>query len=279
MWLVHGLLQDSDPTVEYTSRQIRYGFTVKNIIGRPAENVSLWVYAPVRRTATQICDTVSASHPYTLRTDCLGNQILHFSFDVIAPYASEIVSIQAGLRIWDHFEKSALSNRSSRAFLDPEPYVESDHPAIVAQAKLLELSNDRDTVESIFQWVADHIDDAGYLRRAQGAVNALLHRKGDCTEYMDLFVALCRAAGIPGKRIGGYVTRGNAVVTAAGYHNWAEFYSGGKWYVADPQSRVFMKDATGYIATRIIGDHCPNEMKNYNRYRFEGEGITVKMNR
>jgi len=37
-----------------------------------------------------------------------------------------------------------------------------------------------------------------------GAIWAYDHRSGDCTEFTNLFIALCRAAGIPAKFISGY---------------------------------------------------------------------------
>ena len=47
----------------------------------------------------------------------------------------------------------------------------------------------------------------GYIKNDRGALYALKTKEGDCTEFMHLFVALCRANKIPARCIGGYVQR------------------------------------------------------------------------
>ena len=96
---------------------------------------------------------------------------------------------------------------------------------------------------------------------------------------MYLFVALCRAAGIPARGVGGYVHAQNAILRPADYHNWAEFYVDGVWYLADPQRHVFLQNQSHYLVMRVIGavsdDH---PMRHYRRFRYAGEGLKVKMN-
>ena len=111
----------------------------------------------------------------------------------------------------------------------------------------------------------------------RGALYALKYKKGDCTEYMHLFAALCRVNNIPARGIGGYICRGNCILKPSGYHNWAEFYDAGTWYSVDPQNKVFMKNSSDYIAMRIIGDTTGNPMGTYHRFRFKGEGLAVRM--
>ncbi len=61
------------------------------------------------------------------------------------------------------------------------------------------------------------------------ALEILDHRCGDCSEHALLFVALCRAAGIPARRCSGYVCVGSLW----GSHAWAEIWVG-EWVAADP---------------------------------------------
>lgn len=61
------------------------------------------------------------------------------------------------------------------------------------------------------------------------ALEILEQRKGDCSEHATLFVALCRAAGIPARKCSGYVSLGSVW----GGHAWAEIWAGG-WLGADP---------------------------------------------
>lgn len=259
------------------SRQVRYGFTVRNNTANPIGQASLWVYAPVQKTDTQRCERIRASHCYELETDCMGNQVLHFSLADIPPFGSEVVTIKADLIISQN-PAGTGSAEAADLFVQPESHVESDHPLLAEHAASLQKEMPLDTAKSIFAWVAGHIRDIGYQRHGRGALEAFSGAEGDCTEYADLFTALCRAADIPCMRVGGYVSGKNTVLTPSGYHNWARFYRDGQWHVADPQNGVFMKNSGDYIAMHIISEHCPNEMKHYNRYRIEGEGVSVKMN-
>jgi transglutaminase-like putative cysteine protease len=106
----------------------------------------------------------------------------------------------------------------------------------------------------------------------------LKNRTGDCTEFMDLFAALSRANGIPARRIGGYVCRESGVVGPDDYHNWAEFYDGAAWRIADPQRKVFMEGPSRYVAIEIIAESPKNPMGTYHRVRVSGDGLKVKMN-
>lgn len=277
VWGIHRFFQTSNRSFYAISRQIRYSCTVENTSSRKVENASLKIYAPVEQTSFQACETIESSHPYELSTDCLGNQILHFPLSSIAPYASEIIRIQTSLRLSKDAVKTVDSKLQS-GFLSPEPHVESGHPDITARAAALKRSNTLETAEAIYEWVAAHIEDCGYLPRERGALYALTYKKGDCTEYMDLFTALCRAAGIPCRRTGGFICDKNQVIKASGYHNWAEICLDGKWRVVDPQNRIFMENEGDYIAIQIIGSQCPNPMNRHRRFRVEGQGITAKMN-
>ncbi len=61
------------------------------------------------------------------------------------------------------------------------------------------------------------------------ALEILRDRKGDCSEHALLFVALCRAAGIPARRCSGFVCVGSDW----GSHAWAEIWCGA-WIGVDP---------------------------------------------
>jgi len=126
--------------------------------------------------------------------------------------------------------------------------------------------------------VTGNVRYSGYAGRDRGALYALEHRKGDCTEYANLFVALCRANGIAARPIGGYVCPQSGVLKARDYHNWGEFYEDGSWKLADPQNRVLRQNPADYIAMRIMHASEDDPMGPYNRFRFKGEGLKVRMN-
>lgn len=116
---------------------------------------------------------------------------------------------------------------------------ESDDPDI--RAKALELTKDQPNLyfkaKSIFDFVK------GYLQYREQPVEhsalwAFQNRIGDCTEFTNLFIALCRAAGIPSKFVDAYGYKSELAndLPAMG-HAFALVYLpgalGGGWVPAD----------------------------------------------
>ncbi len=260
------------------SRHIQYAFTLPNRTNRVVKGVVFRTRGPVKQTAAQLCVHLESSHPYRLLADGLGNRILSFDLDDFPPYATRVIQITADLRL------SAVPNRLSgkeediAAFLRPQPYCESDHPDIRALAKRLKGPGPAQTAENIFRWVSDNVQYSGYLKHARGALYALREKKGDCTEFMYLFAALCRASHIPARCIGGYVCPKNMILKPAGYHNWAECRLDNRWWIADPLTGTFRKTPARYIAMRIIPPVLDDPASRFNRFSVKGEGIEATMN-
>jgi transglutaminase-like putative cysteine protease len=258
-------------------RQVQYRFILQNKTAQIIKNAEFWTYAPVKQTAHQFCKQIKSSHPYQLTTDSLGNQVLYFAVDGIPPFGNKIISITAELML---AEKAAhVEFENIQGYIESEKYIETNHPDIQKLAATLKASTALETARNAFQWTANNIQYAGYVARDRGALYALKHKKGDCTEFMYLFIALCRANGIPARPIGGYICRNNCILRPSGYHNWAEFFDAGTWNSVDPQNKVFRERSSDYIAMRIIGDTAGNPMGNHHRFRYKGEGLEVRMNK
>jgi transglutaminase-like putative cysteine protease len=220
---------------------------------------------------------LEASYPYNLIVDDLGNQVLYFKFDNLPPYVTKVISITANLRLSDTANATPMDDPHS--FLQSEKYLESNDSELSQFAKKFKGSSQLKTAEAIFRWVSENIEYTGYESDIRGALYALKNKRGDCTEFMYLFTALCRANSIPARGIGGYVLDDDTLLKPNMYHNWAEFYIEGVWSIADPQKKVFMQADSHYIAMQVIGESAKNPMGQYHRYRFSGEGLRVKMNK
>lgn len=258
------------------SRQIKYSFTLQNRTDHLLKEVEFWTYAPVKETSTQRTIKLDVSHPYELIEDSLGNQVLHFTFKNMPPFATKIITIAASLELSEI--SNVLPEKDIRGFLKPEKYIESDDPELAGFANKFTSAEPAKTARNIFTWVADNLEYTGYLKDNHGALYALKNKKGDCTEYMSLFVAFSRANNVPARGIGGYIVTANAILKPYEYHNWAEFYDDGVWKIVDPQNKVFMQDQSHYIAMRIIGGLKNNPMGDFDRYRSAGDGLKVQMN-
>jgi transglutaminase-like putative cysteine protease len=257
-------------------RTILYSFTLHNQGNRFLQAAELWTYAPTPRAAKQQRMQVSVSLPHERHEDELGNQILHFTLPPIPPYATKTITIRTELSAAGK-DPSATAATLQR-YLQPYPGVESTDPTIVQQAKALHGATALETAEKIYTWVVHNIEDTGYATAETGAVATLRDRRGDCTEFMALFVALARAAGLPARGLAGYLHPESGILRPTEFHNWAEFYADGSWQIVDPQRQVFRAPATDYIAMRIIGQSSNNPMAADNRFRFQGEDLAVTMN-
>ena len=257
-------------------RYIQYGFTLKNTTGRVIDRAEFWTYAPVKKTSSQQCIDLRASHPFKRVEDKLGNQILHFTFDNLPPYATRIIRVEAELALSD--EPVPLATDTA-LFMVPEEFIEIDDPEFQLLAPRFSTLGVTNRVEETFRWVSRNVRDEGYVRDDRGALYALKHHTGDCTEFMYLFVALCRANKIPARCMGGYVCSEDRRLKPGDYHNWAECYEDGIWRIVDPQNKVFMKTGSNYIAMKVIEESHDNSMLQFGRFRVKGSGLEVRMNK
>ncbi len=254
-------------------RLVRYSFTLSNKKGDPVPNAELWVRAPVKQTAHQLCTSIETSHPYELIIDDHGNQTLHFSFKNFPGYGKQRVRVTARLAMTSD---PVMVPIDPVGYLAPAPLMEFNDPAFAGLAPKFGSGKPDRIARTAMNWVQQHVQDTGYLKKDCGALYALKEKKGDCTEHMYLFAALCRAHGIPTRAYGGYVSSVNAVLGPVGYHNWVEFFDGERWQVVDPQRGVFAEKGASYIALCVANDK--GSLKGTARFRVSGAGLTAKMN-
>lgn len=273
VWVSVSAWGAADPTDYPVERIVRYSFTAQNTKGDLLEDGHLWVYAPVRRTSTQVCRELRVSHPYELIEDKLGNQVLHFRLTNFPPYAVQVIRVEAWLGL---SEVPVPQSIETGNYLGQEALVEWDAPEFAELTPRFTEGTPAEMTREIFEWVRNHVKDTGYSGRDRGALYALTQAEGDCTEYASLFVSLCRRQGIPARIMSGYVTDRNAVLGAAGYHDWAEYHDGRAWQVADPHRGILATNAADYVALRILGD-SDSPVNPFRRYRAEGDGLTVRM--
>ncbi len=257
-------------------RHISYSFTIQNRTGRIIHDAQFRTYAPVKATATHRCTEIAASHPFERFDDELGNQVLQFTFQQFSPFAVKIITISADLLISPEPLREKVSD--VERYLRAEQYVEADDPRIINRAKSLSRGGLLPTAEGIARWVSENIRPSGYLSGSRGAAWTLQQGLGDCTEYMYLFVALCRANRIPARCLEGFICRENAVLHPGGYHNWAEIYHDKTWKIADPSNSIFLQHQDHYIVMRIMNASQGNSIASFHRYSLVGEGLKVTMN-
>jgi hypothetical protein len=132
------------------------------------------------------------------------------------------------------------SDRRLISYLQPTPFLQSDHPRILALAgEIIGAENDaRRAALRIKDWVYKNIAKKPTVS-IPTALEVLQTRRGDCNEHAVLFNALARAAGVPAKTLVGVVYMRGAFY----YHAWSEVWVG-DWVTLDPVFNQFPADVT-----------------------------------
>ncbi len=118
------------------------------------------------------------------------------------------------------------------------------------------------------------------------APTVLRRGSGSCSEYSFVYIALCRAAGLPARYVGSLVVRYDDASTDEVYHRWPEVYLPGYgWIPIDPSSGrgIFKTTAdkanvvgyrlNKYLITTIGGGDSKHLRWDYNsdgRFQYKG---------
>lgn len=254
----------SRPDAAYAqTRVLRFRYAAVNTSDQIIEGASFSVYAPIKQTATQRLLRLDTTRDARL----IAGPMLEFELGRVAPFATVLVTVTALVAVTD--EPVATQKPSKHKHPTPDP-------AVRALAATLKRPTPEATASAIYAWIVDNIRDTGFHARDRGALFALANNKGDCTEMARLFVALCRAANIPARFFGGYVVPSNKLLAPRDFHNWAEFWDGRTWQVADPQKRIFATGPGRFIATKSVaveGEPLAAEQ----RFRSSNPDLRVRM--
>ena len=216
---------------------LNYSINVRNISKNPIGNFSAFVALPLTIIPQQIVKNLQI-YPDNLKisTDIDGNQWTHFEIARLEANESRMMSYSAEVEmspliIPKRISAVAKTNPYDKKFLEkylrPEPHLESDHPDIVAMAAKIDTSDAlafaKKAAKQVQKIVKYEVQPDEY-----GAAFAIEKKKGDCTEFAALFVALCRAAGIPARTNAGF-----ALAQKWERHATAEFLTQGRWIPID----------------------------------------------
>ena len=204
--------------------QIKY-----TVVSNKNGSFRLVMLLPADRENLQKVDTILFSMPpRQVFTDGANK---YAEFDIRNFSEKQIIIITAKMSIF-RYDYSVAKKRiivydkeELAPYLKDEKGLEINDSTIIAAAYKALGTNEYEIVNELFLFVARTMIYNKYLIKSVGAKRALSQRCGDCTEYSDLFVALCRARHIPARVIGGLVV---PLETSTGFnnykHNWTEVY-------------------------------------------------------
>ncbi|MBC7073975.1 transglutaminase domain-containing protein [Candidatus Parcubacteria bacterium] len=174
--------------------------------------------------------------PDDLYEDANGNKIAFWETKKGGPGEYKIVFEADFSPIWYNIDPSKVGNYDVKSpeyqkYTKPSPWIESDNEKIIKLAHEI-VGNEKNPliqVKLLHNWVAKNIKVG---ESGQTALQTLEKGSGDCGGHSFLFVALCRALGIPARPVSGlqpdyyqgrFVNRIDQK-EGLGFHVWSEFY-------------------------------------------------------
>lgn len=252
--------------------------TIQLINNETSRTVGGEFFVPLVRNVTArhyvVFNISSSIGQPTILTDGSGNKYAHWSDIIIAE--NQIVSVELNYYVLSFSTRYTIDstliadyNRSSNLYTkytQPEALIQSGDPKIVSKAQSLVGNESRvhEKVSKIYNFVISHLRYA-VQDEERGAVWALENGVGDCSEYSYLFVALCRAGGIPARVQAGFAFHSVGESLEDG-HMWAEYYlENYGWIPVDATWRMF--DAVDYKHFSSI--QSMPEATSYSNYFFK----------
>jgi transglutaminase-like putative cysteine protease len=172
-----------------------------------------------------------------------GNRVLHL--DATAPLpASILVTVRFEVR---RTEQTTNLERAQRNIPEPSggKFAEFLGPdkLVPLTGRIAQVSNrlgdqtasPYQQAQIIYEYVVGVMsyDKSGKGWGRGDALYACDVRRGNCTDFHSLFMALARSRGIPARFTIGFPIGKATSGQVPGYHCWAEFYSGGEWVPID----------------------------------------------
>jgi len=170
------------------------------------------------------------------------------------------------------FPTSYAGDEKLKKYLEPEIFIESDHPDIIARAEEI-TSGAEDSWEAairLSKWVGKEI--RGAVPGGSSAINTLRIMEGECGSHSRLLAAFCRAVGIPARLSIGCMYSpwyGGSF----GQHAWTEVYMGDEvgWVAIDATILEFDYVDAGHIKLGEGTSFYPENMEILD-YRIGDEG-------
>ena len=246
-----------------------YGFSVKNL---PAgKKVRIWIPA-AHSDAYQEVKIISAKGDLPLkktREDKYGNTIyyaelssspqpeLHFEveYDVVR---RERVALNPA----PHLVAAALTSRERRDDLQPDALVPiTGLPADLAVKVTQDKAQSLDKARAIYDYVFTTMkyDKSGTGWGHGDVLYACDAKKGNCTDFHSLFIAMARSQGIPARfEIGFPLPPDKHSAEIAGYHCWSDFFIADRgWIPVDISEAWKHPEKRDYF----FGSHDVNRMQ------------------
>jgi len=180
-------------------------------------------------------------------SDQWGQRFAHFNLRDMAPGSSLDVTMTVEAVLYStrwHIDPSRVGSLADIPSAIREAYLADGSKYDIQHASIQKAVKEALGDERRPYWMVRKI--AAYIRKkmeyelAGGwniAPTVIERGTGSCSEYTFVFIAMCRAAGIPARYVGAIVVRGDDASTDEYFHRWPEVYLPGHgWVPFDAQA-------------------------------------------
>lgn len=188
--------------------------------------MKLWVNLPQTIPGKQEVMKISFQPEPSRHFRESGNDYVEYQVDVPKKTAHFEIRVQAKI-MWSNLAQIIHSSSppteedpNLALYLAHERMIEKDHPLIQKLASNISGEDTLDTVKKIYHFVPTYLSVDLSKIKGVGAAKTAETKKGMCIDYCDLFVALCRAKGIPARVTAGF----KCDFTVSPKHSWIEVY-------------------------------------------------------
>jgi len=157
----------------------------------------------------------------------------------------------------EHGISSVNLDQSTDIYCKRDRFWETNDPLVKRTSGII-LRSSHDLEEFLskaFAWVRDNVRLRQPELERLGAARTIRELTGDCDELSDLFIALCRTANIPSRRVVGLFYHGRKTEPKPfDWHAWAEVQlSGNAWIPFDPSLGFFAAMSDRHLPRCCMG--------------------------
>ena len=259
---------EKNQSLEYTYEFRNYG---------PGEIKGLDIYLAIPEDLNNqklLTPVEFAPEPNDILTDKWGQKVAHFKFQNLAStkFVRCVMKASAKLYKTDYFifpEKVGklqdIPKEIKNKYLVDDDKYSIRHPFIQKSAK--EAVGDEKNPYWIARKIYNYVLSKMQYELSGGwniAPTVLMRGTGSCSEYSFVYIALCRACGLPARYVGSVAIRGDDASLDDVFHRWCEVYLPNYgWIPVDPsggdspmpwdQGRCFGHLANRYLITTVSG--------------------------
>jgi len=255
--------------LEEKTQHIDFTHQVRNFGPGTMKTLDVFMAVPQNMNNQELRQPVTFEpEPTDILTDKWGQKIAHFRFSNVSPLDFTTVTMHAEAELYQNryfvFPNRVgglgeITDKIREIYLiDDDKFALGD--PVIQQAVKKAVGDETNPYwigRKIFNYVIEHME----YELAGGwniAPTVLARGNGSCSEYSFVYIAMCRAAGLPARYVGSIVIRGDDASWDDVFHRWVEIYLPNYgWIPVDPSGGDSewpgnRANAFGYLNNRFL---------------------------